>query len=93
MSDCIHCDKWGCRRCLPTGGEQGPSVEDLRESRLLARVASLEKDAAEYETELGVYRKALERIEKYCSYVRDGSDPLAQVGLIAVGALTEVAGG
>lgn len=39
---CLHCDGCGCRRCLSLAGEQGASVDELREARLKARMAELE---------------------------------------------------
>ena len=47
MSDptkCLHCDGWGCRRCLVVGGEQSPSIEELCEERLRSRVRELEAE-------------------------------------------------
>lgn len=40
---CLNCDDWGCRRCLPLGGEQSLGVDELREVALRNRVRDLEQ--------------------------------------------------
>lgn len=48
-TDCTKCDGWGCRSCLKLGGEQSPSVDELREERMKGRVTELERGLGDLE--------------------------------------------
>jgi hypothetical protein len=72
---CLHCDGWGCSRCLPRRGEQGPSDGELREERLKARVRELEALLNMPETVdfiEGVRREAAHQRERWGSEHDDG---------------------